>query len=152
MSDANVSAREAFSERTPDLICVSCSRWSALDEDRRRLLSRAAEEGRRVFFVETPAFDAGAFACVDLVHEEGVQIAVPHLPGNLAESDHAEEVLEGLMDEMLAAAGKRDYELWYDAPTPAEWFRHSDALAVTPMIADDAPAAKTAKTAAGGSR
>lgn len=151
MSD-DVSVRDDSVEPNPDLICVSCSRWNAIDEDRRRLLSRAAAEGRRVFFIETPAFDAGAFACVDLVQSEGVRIAVPHLPGALADSAHADDVLEGLMDEMLAAAGKRDYELWYDAPTPAEWIHHLNPLAVTPMIAKDSSAGKSVKTAAGGSR
>lgn len=147
MSDVNKSVRATPRGPAPDLICVSNSRWTSLDEGQRRLLSRQAAEGRRVFFVEAPSFHGGAFACVDLVSREGVQIAVPHLPGHLPGGTRRDDVLRGLVDEVLATTGNREYELWYDASPPAAWIYDLNPLAVAPMMRGDLPAEKSAKAA-----
>lgn len=105
-----------------DLLCFSHLRWDFVYQRPQHLLSRFAQE-RRVFFVEEPVFDS-ASARLDLSTREcGVTVVVPRLPENLSDSPERDEVLQELVDGLLAGQRIRDYFSWYYTPMAMSFTR-----------------------------
>ncbi len=120
MTEKEIQFNEDAPAQDADVICISRSRWNSLDENQRHRLSGCAGEGRRVFFVEAPMFDVEVVACIDLLPHETMCVAVPHLPRRLAGSAQADDVLQGLLDELAATAKIQDYVLCHDTSAPAK--------------------------------
>ncbi len=111
-----------------DLVCFSHLRWDFVFQRPQHLLSRFARE-RRVFYVEEPIFDAGRAARLELSRREnGVWLAVPHLPEGLSEAEGV-AAQKKLMDELFATYNICEYALWYYTPMALPFSRHLKPLA-----------------------
>ena len=125
-----------------DLICFSRLRWDTLNAELRTILIQWAKEGRRVFFVEEPMFDAGMVACLDVLRrEDGVYIAVPHLPFGFAGRASVEMAMQGLLDDLFATKDIGEHALWYFTPTALSWTDHLKPLAMIYNCIDECSAA-----------
>ncbi len=121
-----------------DLICFSSLRWDKLNVELKTILSQWAREGRRVFFVEEPMFDAGMVACLDVLRrEDGVYIAVPHLPFGFAGRASVEMAMQGLLDDLFATKDIGEHALWYFTPTALAWTDHLKPLATIYNCVDE---------------
>ena len=104
-----------------DLLCFSHLRWDFVYQRPNHLMARAARD-RRVFFFEEPTFDEGGAAGLDLAEREGVTVVTPRLPST--ESDHPQESLRRLVDDLVRLADIKDPVLWYYTPMALEWSDH----------------------------
>jgi UDP-galactopyranose mutase len=87
------------------------------------LLSRAAREGRRVFFVEEPFLDAEQPRLEVSTREDGVIVAQPHLPHNLSPQE-TEAEQRRLLDSLLSRENITDFVLWYYTPMALGFSAH----------------------------
>jgi UDP-galactopyranose mutase len=110
-----------------DLVCLSHLRWDFVYQRPQHLLSRCATE-RRVFFVEEPVFD-GPTGIDVRKRADGLHVAVPHLPRDIAPATAAASQ-RMLLDEMFALHGIGDHALWYYTPMALPFSRHLSPLAV----------------------
>src|SRR5829696_2593013 len=126
-----------------DLVCLSHLRWDFVYQRPQHLLSRCARE-RRVIFFEEPHFGDGLRLDVRR-SEEGVLVAVPHLPESVrGRREHEEALLQALLSRLLAEHNVRDHALWYYTPMPVAWTRHLRPLAVVYDCMDELSAFKFA--------
>jgi UDP-galactopyranose mutase len=102
-------------------LCFSHLRWDFVYQRPNHLMARAARD-RRVFFFEEPTFDEGGAAGLDLAEREGVTVVTPRLPST--ESDHPQESLRRLVDDLVRLADIKDPVLWYYTPMALEWSDH----------------------------
>lgn len=127
---ANIVGNDLRVMPLTDLICFSHIRWDALYAEPKNILSRWAKEGRRVFFVEEPMFDAGMVACLDVLRREGgVRVAVPHLPFGFDGRAGVEFAMQGLLDDLFATKSIREHASWYFTPAAVLWTYHLKPLA-----------------------
>jgi glycosyltransferase involved in cell wall biosynthesis len=107
----------------PDLICYSHLRWDFVYQRPQHLLSRFARD-RRVFFIEEPIVSEGPprlelswrhFTSHPGARDEGVWVAVPHVPQTL-DSRATERALRGLLDALLRDHSIRSHIAWYYSP------------------------------------
>jgi UDP-galactopyranose mutase len=105
----------------PALVVLSHLRWDFVYQRPQHLMSRFARE-RRVFFVEEPVYEegvpqlgTGAPRLVTAEREDGIVLAVPHLPHGLS-GEEAEAAQATLLAELLDERGISDYVLWYYTP------------------------------------
>jgi glycosyltransferase involved in cell wall biosynthesis len=112
----------------PDLLCFCHLRWDFVFQRPQHLLTRFAHE-RRVFFIEEPFFDAQTPHLELRVADAGVQVAVPHLPPDLAEEARI-DALRALVDGLLKAEDVNRYVSWYYTPMALPFSRHLTPLAV----------------------
>ncbi len=97
------------------VLCLSHLRWNFVFQRPQHLLSRCAREHDVVFF-EEPVFDAEEPELAVTMSDQGVRVAVPHLPpGTPAEV--AEAALRGMIDRVVQheLKGARPV-LWYYTP------------------------------------
>ena len=99
-----------------DLVCLSHLRWNFVFQRPQHLMSRAART-RRVFFVEEPIFDAESPSMTVTV-QDGVHVAVPHLPPGTAEAS-SRTLQRHLLRRLLSS---------YDVVAPVLWFYTPMAL------------------------
>src|SRR3954447_1147080 len=104
-----------------DLLCFSHLRWDFVYQRPNHLMARAARD-RRVFFFEEPTFDEGGAAGLDLTEREGVTVVTPRLP--MTDSDHPEEPLRRLVDDLVRVADIKDPVIWYYTPMAVSWTEH----------------------------
>lgn len=114
--------------QTHDLVCLSHLRWDFVTQRPQHLLTRAAREGRRVFFVEEPFFDVeddGAAWLEVSPRAANLLVAQPHLPAGLTE-EAVEATQEVLLDRLLAEHAVRDgtFIAWYYTPMALGFSRH----------------------------
>lgn len=106
-----------------DLLCLSHLRWDFVYQRPQHLLSRAAREGRRVFFFEEPAFGTDELRLETGAREDGVMVAQPHLPHGL--SPHEIEVAQRrLLDELIGREKISNFVLWYYTPMARGFSAH----------------------------
>jgi glycosyltransferase involved in cell wall biosynthesis len=98
----------------PDLVVLSHLRWDFVYQRPQHLMSRFARE-RRVFFVEEPVDHENSPRWVLAEREDGIVLAVPHLPRGLSGKE-AEAAQAALLAELLETEGITDYVLWYYTP------------------------------------
>jgi UDP-galactopyranose mutase len=126
-----------------DLVCLSHLRWDFVYQRPQHLLSRCARE-RRVFYFEEPHY--GDALRLDVRRsEEGVYVAVPHLPEGVRGNMEAEEaLLQSLLARLFAEHRVREHVLWYYTPMPVSWTRHLRPLGVVYDCMDELTAFKGA--------
>jgi UDP-galactopyranose mutase len=126
-----------------DLVCLSHLRWDFVYQRPQHLLSRCARE-RRVIFFEEPHYGDGLRLDVRR-SEEGVLVAVPHLPESVrGRRDREEALLQALLARLFAEQHVRDHVLWYYTPMPIAWTRHLRPLGVIYDCMDELSAFKFA--------
>lgn len=126
-----------------DLVCLSHLRWDFVYQRPQHLLSRCARE-RRVIFFEEPHF--GDDLRLDVRRsEEGVLVAVPHLPESVrGRREHEEALSQALLSRLFAEQQVREHVLWYYTPMPVAWTRHLRPLGVVYDCMDELSAFKFA--------
>jgi UDP-galactopyranose mutase len=126
-----------------DLVCLSHLRWDFIYQRPQHLLSRCARD-RRVFYVEEPVY--GDEVRLDVRrNEQGVTIAVPHLPeGVRGKREEEDSLLQSLLSRLFAEHKVRDYVLWYYTPMGLGWTRHLRPLGVVYDCMDELSAFKGA--------
>src|ERR1700753_721091 len=97
------------------VLCLSHLRWNFVFQRPQHLLSRCAREHDVVFF-EEPLFDAKEPELAVTLSDEGVRVAVPHLPPDMP-PEIAEAALRGMIDAVVQHElnGARRL-LWYNTP------------------------------------
>jgi UDP-galactopyranose mutase len=126
-----------------DLICLSHLRWDFVYQRPQHLLSRCAKE-RRVIFFEEPHYGDGLRLDVRR-SEEGVLVAVPHLPESVrGRREHEEALLQALLSRLFAEQQVREHVLWYYTPMPVAWTRQLRSLGVVYDCMDELSAFKYA--------
>lgn len=123
MTVLNENTAESGLAGVRDLICLSHLRWDFVYQRPQHLLSRAAREGRRVFFFEEPFFGADEPRLETRAGEDGVIVAQPHLPHGLS-SAQVEDALRRLLDDLIAREGIGDFVLWYYTPMARGFSAH----------------------------
>jgi UDP-galactopyranose mutase len=128
--DEKTADREQPASDLPDLVCFSHLRWDFVYQRPQHLLSRFAREGRRVFFVEEPVYDAGTLRIEVSEREGGVRVVVPHLPEGLVSGVATDAVQQSLINRLFAEHNIRDYVLWYYTPIALGFTHHLQPQAV----------------------
>ena len=125
-----------------DLVCLSHLRWDFVYQRPQHLLSRCARD-RRVIFFEEPHYGEGLRLDVRR-SEEGVLVAVPHLPEGVRGGRDEEALLQSLLARLFAERQVREYALWYYTPMPVAWTRHLRPVATVYDCMDELSAFKFA--------
>jgi UDP-galactopyranose mutase len=127
-----------------DLVCLSHLRWDFVYQRPQHLLSRCARE-RRVFFFEEPMYGGDEPRLEVRRSEEGVCVAVPHLPEGVRGNRKEEEsLLQMLLARLFAEHRVREYALWYYTPMALGWTRHLRPVATVYDCMDELSAFKFA--------
>ena len=126
-----------------DLVCLSHLRWDFVYQRPQHLLSRCARD-RRVLYFEEPFYGEGPR--LEVRHsEEGVRVAVPHLPESVrGKREEEEALLQALLARLFAEHRIREHALWYYTPMAVAWTRHLTPLAVVYDCMDELSAFKFA--------
>jgi UDP-galactopyranose mutase len=136
---------EEFEKVDADLVCLSHLRWDFVYQRPQHLLSRCARE-RRVFFFEEPVYGDDLTLEVSR-REDGVMVAVPHLPHGLKSEQAAEALQQALLNQMFEEYGIEEHVLWYYTPMALGWTRHLRPVAVVYDCMDELSAFKGAPPA-----
>jgi glycosyltransferase involved in cell wall biosynthesis len=113
---------------SPDLVCLSHLRWNFVFQRPQHLLTRCAKT-RRVFFFEEPMTAETPPRLVVRAAEDGVWVAVPHMPSGLGEHER-DGILKGLVDELFAEHGIEQHLLWYYTPMALSFTSHLEPVAI----------------------
>src|SRR5687768_16476155 len=124
------------------IVCFSHLRWDFVYQRPQHLLSRFAKI-RKVLFVEEPIFGDGPADFVVTEKKEGVHVAVPHLPHGTS-GEKIDQVLKGMLTELLVAQGIEDFVAWYYTPMMLELSEHLNPRAVVYDCMDELSAFKNA--------
>ena len=127
---------------TYGIVCFSHLRWNFVFQRPQHLLSRFAKT-RDVLVIEEPEYHDGAPGFVIDGTDEGVKVAVPHLPLGTA-PDQAERILKTLVDELLDSQNIKNYVAWYYTPMMLAWSEHLRPLATVYDCMDELSAFKNA--------
>lgn len=128
----------------PDLVCLSHLRWNFVFQRPQHLMTRFACT-RRVFFFEEPVFHDGS-AELEQRTEDGVVVAVPHLPHG-TDGDERDRALATLLDGLLAEHGVVSPVAWYYTPMALPFSRHLGVSAVVYDCMDELSAFRGAPPA-----
>ena len=109
--------------RNFDLVCLSHLRWDFVYQRPQHLLGRAAQSSNRVFFFEEPVFDSDEGRLDLSLRDEGVTVAIPHLPHGMS-ANQVNRTLATLLDTMLAEHAIQDFALWYYTPMAIAFSSH----------------------------
>lgn len=111
-----------------DVLCLSHLRWGFVYQRPNHLMARCARD-RRVFFVEEPVFDSDAPRLDVTAIENGLHLAIPHLPAGTspAAAEHAQRLL---LDGLIERVNVRDPLLWFYTPMALGYAREVHASAV----------------------
>jgi glycosyltransferase involved in cell wall biosynthesis len=118
-------------DQSPALICFSHLRWNFVYQRPQHLMSRFARS-RPVFFFEEPVFGGHAASLETQRLENGVTVAVPHLPHGLGEAEQI-DAQRGLLDRLCRDHGIGRPVLWYYTPMSGPFSEH---LAAEEVIYD----------------
>jgi UDP-galactopyranose mutase len=125
-----ITPRELSIAMSPphDLVCFSHLRWNFVFQRPQHLLSRAARD-HRVYFVEEPVLDGGPPRIELTTSEQGVVVAVPHLP-EATPQDLAETWQRLLLDRLVECENLTHAVHWYYTPMALAFTHHLPAHAV----------------------
>ena len=127
-----------------DLVCLSHLRWDFVYQRPQHLLSRCAHD-RRVFFFEEPLYGGDEPRLEVRRSEEGVHVAVPHLPEGVRGKKEEEEALtQAMLSRLFSEHKVREHVLWYYTPMALGWTRHLRPLGVVYDCMDELSAFKFA--------
>jgi UDP-galactopyranose mutase len=108
---------------TPTLICFSHLRWNFVRQRPQHLMAGFAQT-TRVFFFEEPLIQTAAEAHLRIeTTDDGVTVAIPHLPAGLDE-DAAAALQRGMLDELITDRAIEEPWLWYYTPMSLAFSDH----------------------------
>jgi UDP-galactopyranose mutase len=126
---ANFIASGSVGSEMRDIVCLSHLRWDFVFQRPQHLLSRAARDGRRVFFVEEPILGHEqphldvSTRRNDATGEASVILVQPHLPHGLSfQETEAEQ--RRLLDELIEKERIADFVLWHYTPMARGFASH----------------------------
>lgn len=111
-----------------EVFAFSHLRWDFVYQRPQHLLSRCARD-HRVTYVEEPVFGAASPVLELRTTDEGVTIAVPHLPHGLTQRA-AEIAQRMLVDQLIERSDSGPPVLWYYTPMALAFTQHLRARAV----------------------
>jgi UDP-galactopyranose mutase len=109
-------------DRPHDLVCLSHLRWDFVYQRPQHLMSRCAQS-RRVFYVEEPLYGEGPPGLDVTSAEKNLWVAVPRLPLGL-DSEEAERMQAGLLDQLFAEHAVERFVSWYYTPMARGFTAH----------------------------
>jgi UDP-galactopyranose mutase len=104
-----------------DFLVLSHLRWNFVFQRPQHLMTRCSHFNR-VFFWEEPYFDAEAAYVEVQTPSPNLQVAVPHLPSGLSQSE-IWELQEYLLNRFMTEKAIHDYVLWYYTPMARHFSR-----------------------------
>jgi UDP-galactopyranose mutase len=110
-----------------DVLCLSHLRWGFVYQRPNHLMSRCAK-GHRVFFVEEPIFDAEEPRIDVNRNDEGIFVAVPHLPAGRP-GEEVERMQRKLLDDLIVRSEITRPLLWFYTPMAIGWAGHLRGVA-----------------------
>jgi UDP-galactopyranose mutase len=124
------------------ILCFSHLRWDFVFQRPQHLFSRFAKH-RDVLFIEEPVHYDGEPRFVVAERREGVRVAVPHLPHDVAPKA-TDNLLKKLVDDLLRQERIENFVAWYYTPMMLAWSEHLRPLAVVYDCMDELSAFKDA--------
>ena len=126
------------------VVCFSHLRWDFVFQRPQHLLTRFAKR-RDVLFIEEPIFDDGEPRFVVTARQDGLKVAVPHLPHG-TDVSAINTLMSDLVDRLLEEQGINDFVAWYYTPMMLSWSEHLMPLAVVYDCMDELSGFKNAPT------
>src|SRR5687768_7691693 len=123
-----------------DIVCFSHLRWDFVYQRPQHLLSRFAKR-HEVLFIEEAIFDGGPARFEITERDDGLAVAVPHLPEN-TDAKSAEKMLKRMVADLLGNRGIENYVAWYYTPMMLGWSEHLAPHAVVYDCMDELSAFK----------
>lgn len=121
MNDLATDSLSAPEILTYDVLCFSHLRWDFVYQRPQHLLSRFAERGQRVFFIEEPIFlETGEPHLVITPREENLFVVVPQFPHG-TDGEQTKNVLTSLLNDLIETNSIRDFISWYYTPMMLSW-------------------------------
>src|SRR5690606_38053916 len=117
------------------VLCLSNRRWRSGGDRPQQLLARAARQ-RRVAYVEEPLFDVSAPALELSTTDEGVLLAVPHLPVGTTPLQ-ADAARRRMLNRVIAELDDSRPVLWYCTPTAVGYTAHLKSAAIVYDCTED---------------
>jgi UDP-galactopyranose mutase len=111
-----------------DLVCFSHLRWDFVYQRPQHLLTRFAKE-RRVFFIEEPMFSDEPSKMQISAREDNLRVVVPQINHSDAEKKSADDLIRGLLDQMLREENIADFVAWYYTPMALNFSEHLEPRA-----------------------
>lgn len=128
-TSTNFIASGSVGGKMRDIVCLSHLRWDFVFQRPQHLLSRAAREGRRVFFVEEPILGEEqprldiSTRRNEATGENVITVVQPHMRHGLSfEETEAEQ--RRLLDALIAKEGIADFVLWHYTPMARGFASH----------------------------
>ena len=118
------------------IICFSHLRWDFVYQRPQQLMSRLARVNRVIYWEEPGAAVESGEAYLELRLDEGITVAVPHLPSGLNKSDECNKLRELLQTYVTRlavnddASGTNELVLWYYTPMMLPFSQHLAAAAI----------------------
>ncbi|MEO6333831.1 MAG: glycosyltransferase family 1 protein [Pyrinomonadaceae bacterium] len=126
------------------IICFSHLRWNFVFQRPQHLLSRFAKK-HDVLVIEEPVRYDGDGEFVVTETNQGVKVAVPHLPHDL-QPDAEEKLLKELVSALIDDQPFQNYVSWYYTPMMLSWSEHLTPVATVYDCMDELSAFKNAPT------
>lgn len=103
-----------------NILCYSHLRWDFVFQRPQHLLSLAAKNGNKIFFIEEPIFKAESSACFHKTYYENVVVLTPFLPLERAGQDN-NSLIENLIRKEITFQNISEYISWYYTPMAMEF-------------------------------
>lgn len=125
----NTSTNSGVGGKMRDILCLSHLRWDFVFQRPQHLLSRAAREGRRVFFIEEPVLGEEqprldiSTRRNEATGENVVTVVQPHMRHGLS-FEEVEAEQRRLLDALIAKENITDFVLWHYTPMARGFAAH----------------------------
>lgn len=129
MSNLDTKNLPTASKETYDVLCFSHLRWDFVYQRPQHLLSRFAQRGQRVFFIEEPVFSEITEPRFNVSpREDNLFVVLPQFPHGF-DAEKTENTLSSLLNDLIEKYEIRDYINWYYTPMMISWGTNLKPLA-----------------------
>ena len=124
------------------VLCFSHLRWDFVFQRPQHLLTRFAKR-HDVLFIEEPVYADGEPRFVVTPRQDGLKVAVPHLPHD-TDVTTIDNLMSSLLDRLIEDEGIEKFIAWYYTPMMLSWSEHLRPVAVVYDCMDELSAFKNA--------